>query len=413
MFYALMLGGRKLIAPFAKRSQALQIATGAVMIVVAIAMLGNLDTRFQTAIANDLPSFLVNPTGKLEESEAAQKQLTGLRVNKTAAAADRSQFEGRNDLPMIAKAPDFVGNQKWFNTANGKPLTLEQLRGKVVLVDFWTYTCINCIRTLPYLKSWYAKYADKGFVIVGVHSPEFSFEKSAKNVQEAINQNGIKYPVAQDNDLATWSAYANQYWPAHYLLDANGAIRQIHYGEGKYAETESAIRTLLREDGVTGLGDEATDKVKAEKASDLSITPETYLGVARADAFEGTPPSPDTAFYGTKVVKLKPNTYRLGGIWKVRQQSATAGRGAFLEFRTNARRTFLVLGSAGAKPRKMQVLLDGKPVSAEDAGSDVKNGVATITGQRLYRLVDLDKVESHKLTLRPAPGISGYAFTFG
>jgi cytochrome c biogenesis protein CcdA/thiol-disulfide isomerase/thioredoxin len=412
-FYALMLGGRKLITPLAKRSNVFQYAMGLLMVFVALAMFGNYDTRFQTAIAADLPSFLVNPTGELEKSSASQDQLVRLRAARNAA---RKESGGSGDgaaLPAIAAAPDFVGNQQWFNTPGNAPLSKSRLRGKVYLVDFWTYTCINCIRTLPYLESWQKKYESKGFDVVGVHSPEFAFEKSASNVQDAIKQNGLTYPVAQDNDLATWEAFRNQYWPAHYLVDADGMIRYIHYGEGKYGETEAAIRSLLRENGASGLGDDTSKSVKAEKQTSSRVTPETYLGSGRADGYVGEPPSPDITRYGTKKLSLKDNNFRLGGTWIVRPESATAAKGAFLDFKTVSRRTFLVLGSAGDEPRKMQVLLDGKPISSADAGEDVHGGVATIRNQRLYRLVDTGSVETHVLTLRPAPGISGYAFTFG
>ncbi|MBJ7353239.1 MAG: redoxin domain-containing protein [Thermoleophilaceae bacterium] len=411
-FYALMLGGRRLITPLAKRSQTFQYAIGAVMIVVAVGMFANLDTKFQTAIASDLPAFLVNPTESLERSKTAQAKLTALRGDRAAAYTSSDTKQGEK-LPDIAVAPDFVGTQRWFNTPGNRPLTKASLRGKVYLVDFWTYTCINCIRTFPYLKAWQKKYEDKGFEIVGVHTPEFAFEKSASNVQGAINQNGLDYAVAQDNDFKTWDAFRNQYWPAHYLIDAKGMIRDIHYGEGKYLETEEAIRSLLRENGVRGLGTDATRSVKAEHATSFKISPETYLGAARADRYEGEMPSADTSNYGSKTIKLVPSTFRLGGVWKVGEQGATAGSGAFLDFRTVSRRTFLVLGSKGNRPRRMQVLLDGRPISAADAGSDVKNGVATISNQRPYRLVDTGKIETHMLTLRPAPGISGYAFTFG
>ena len=411
-FYALMLGGRKLITPLAKRSQTFQYVMGTLMIIVAVGMFANYDTKFQTAIASDLPSFLVNPTESIETSGSSQARLTALRGDK-AAPYNSTDTRGGGMLPQVASAPDFVGNQRWFNTQGNKPLTKSDLRGKVYLVDFWTYTCINCIRTFPYLKAWYEKYENKGFEIVGVHTPEFAFEKSAKNVQGAINQNGLKYPVAQDNDFKTWDAFRNQYWPAHYLIDAKGQIRYIHYGEGDYLETEEAIRSLLRENGVRGLGGDTSESVQAEKAASFKISPETYLGANRADGFEGVTPSPANTNYGTKPIKLVPSTYRLGGEWKIGPQSATSGKNAFLDYRTVSQRTFLVLGSAGDKPRKMEVLLDGKPISAADAGDDVKNGVATISNQRLYRLVDTGKVETHTLTLRPAPGISGYAFTFG
>jgi thiol-disulfide isomerase/thioredoxin len=375
-------------------------------------MFANFDTKFQTAIASDLPSFLVNPTGSLEKSKASQTQLTALRGDKAAAYNSTSSSEGER-LPQVASAADFVGNQRWFNTPGDKPLTKADLRGKVYLVDFWTYTCINCIRTLPYLEAWQKKYEDKGFDVIGIHSPEFAFEKSAGNVQGAINQNGLTYPVAQDNNLKTWDAFRNQYWPAHYLVDARGMIRYIHYGEGKYDETEEAIRSLLRENGSRGLGGDTSKSVKAETVSDFNISPETYLGAARADRYEGVTPSPSTTRYGNKPVKLVDSTYRLGGNWKIGDEGATAGTGAFLDFKTVSQRTFLVLGSRGDKPRKMEVWLDGKPISTADAGEDVKHGVVTIRNQRLYRLVDTGKVETHTLTLRPAPGISGYAFTFG
>ena len=164
----------------------------------------------------------------------------------------RLQANAGSGLPVLGPAPDFTGYQRWFNTASGRPLSLEALRGKVVLVDFWTYTCINCIRTLPYLKAWDERYRDKGLVTVGVHTPEFPFERDAGNVEEAIVQNALRYPVVQDNDYATWDAYGNQFWPAKYLIDARGQVRYTHFGEGDYEETEGAIRRLLEEAGNGG-----------------------------------------------------------------------------------------------------------------------------------------------------------------
>lgn len=413
-FYALMLGGRKFIAPLIKRSRGLQIGMGISMVLVALAMSAQLDVRFQTTIASSLPAFLVNPTGAIEETSAAQKQLASINNRKVISAQGETELEEGRSLPIIGDAPDFVGNQKWFNTANGQPLTIDDLRGKVVLVDFWTYTCINCIRTFPYLKAWDERYRDKGLVIVGMHTPEFTFEKSAKNVQAAIDQNEIRYPVAQDNDFKTWDAYENQYWPAKYLIDTRGRIRYTHFGEGKYDVTEQAIRKLLTESGQRVFGEEAAGNIEAETQSDFRITKETYLGSRRAAGFDGRPPTEGTSNYGTKPLALDASTARLGGRWKIDRESATAaGKDSFLDFRTVARRTFLVLGSAGDKPRRMQVLLDGKPISNAEAGRDVKNGYVTIAEQRLYRLVELPGIETRKLTLRPEPGISGYAFTFG
>src|SRR3954447_22726928 len=200
VLYGLMLGGRRATRRLSRQSLRFQMATGVVMVLMAVAMLANLDVRFQTAIASELPSVLVNPTAKLE------RKVSHVKTHSLGAA------------------PDFTGNQRWFNTPGNRPLSLKQLRGKVVLVDFWTYTCINCIRTLPYLKALDERYRKDGLVIVGVHTPEFPFERDASNVESAIKQNGIKYPVAQDNKYGTWDAYGNQYWPAEYFIDAKGQV---------------------------------------------------------------------------------------------------------------------------------------------------------------------------------------------
>src|SRR4051794_5504001 len=253
----LMLGGRRVVAPLARRGNGLQVAMGAVMVVVALAMAGNYDVRFQNRIASDLPAFLVNPTEGLEDTASARTALEAVRgeaahgVGAAAASAPTPSIgsNGEADLPVLGTAPEFVDTQDWLNTPGGRPLTLHSLRGRVVLVDFWTYSCINCLRTLPYLTAWDRTYRKDGLTIVGVHSPEFPFEKDAGNVEEAIERNGIHYPVAQDNDLATWSAYGNQYWPAEYFIDAQGRVRYAHFGEGEYDKKEKIIRELLAEAG--------------------------------------------------------------------------------------------------------------------------------------------------------------------
>ena len=237
---------------------------GAVMVMVALAMAGNYDVKFQNKIAGSLPSFLVNPTEGLEDTAAAKTALEDVRgesahgVGAVAASAPQpaTNAAGHSDLPVLGTAPEFVDNQQWFNTPGGRPLTLRTLRGRVVLVDFWTYSCINCLRTLPYLTAWDKAYRKDGLTIVGVHSPEFPFEKEAGNVEEAIERNGIHYPVAQDNDLATWNAYGNQYWPAEYFIDAQGRVRYAHFGEGEYGKKEQIIRQLLAEAGRRVPGEE-------------------------------------------------------------------------------------------------------------------------------------------------------------
>src|SRR3954449_9061249 len=237
VLYALMLGGRRATRRLSRNAGRFQMATGVVMIAVAVAMLADLDTRFQTSIAAHLPSVLVDPASKLEQSAKVQSALASVRRHPKAK------------LEVLGKAPDFTGNQRWFNTPGNRPLSLASLRGKVVLVDFWTYTCINCLRTLPYLKALDQRYRKDGLVIVGVHTPEFPFERDAGNVERAIKQNGIRYPVAQDNGYKTWDAWGNQYWPAEYLVDAKGRVRFTHFGEGGYKEKERVVRELLAEAG--------------------------------------------------------------------------------------------------------------------------------------------------------------------
>jgi cytochrome c biogenesis protein CcdA/thiol-disulfide isomerase/thioredoxin len=428
VLYLLMIGGRRLTAPLAKRSGALQMAMGAVMIVVALAMLNDYDLRFQSAIAKDLPAFLVNPTQSLEQTAAAQRGLADVRGrsgSKLAAATQQPAADddagtdaapahgsaaGRLHLKDYGRAPDFTDTQQWFNTADGRPLTMAELRGRVVLIDFWTYSCINCLRTLPYLKAWDARYRSQGLTIVGVHSPEFPFEKEAGNVAAAIEREGIRYPVVQDNDLGTWDAYGNQYWPAHYFVDARGHVRYAHFGEGGYEHSEAVVRALLAEAG-RRVGS-ARARAQGVAASLGVTTPESYLGAMRAERFANGSIFPGRQDYGD-APDPQPDMLSYGGVWNVAKEQATAaGPDAALELRFGARRVFLVLGSPG-RPRRMRVLLDGRPIPDALAGADVHGGVATISSQRLYDLVDLSTVGKHLLTLRPDDGVQGYAFTFG
>jgi thiol-disulfide isomerase/thioredoxin len=305
----------------------------------------------------------------------------------------------------------------WFNTGGGD-LTLDDLSGKVVLVDFWTYTCINCIRTLPYLEAWQQKYGPDGFTVVGVHTPEFPFEHDSGNVERSIADNHLTYPVVQDNDYGTWNAYGNQYWPADYLIDPSGQVRSAHFGEGGYGQTESEIRTLLRQNGNSELGGGAR-AARTEAVPTGKTTPESYLGAARAERFANGKITPGTHDYGRPPAKLKPDQLAYGGTWNVSPPTADgapdgaeAGAGASLDLEFRAQKVFLVLGSP-AGPKPLRVLLDGKPVPNRLAGPDVHHGVATIDEQRLYRLVELPTPGEHRLSLRLAPGISGYAFTFG
>jgi cytochrome c biogenesis protein CcdA/thiol-disulfide isomerase/thioredoxin len=422
VLYLLMLGGRRATAPLARRGIGLQVAMGAVMVAVALAMLGDYDVRFQNAIAGGLPSFLVNPSKSLEDTAAARRALAGVRgegggalggaTAEAAVGGDSRQGGGggggASALPVLGVPPEFVDTQRWFNTPGDRPLTMRSLRGRVVLVDFWTYSCINCLRTLPYLTAWDRRYRRDGLTIVGVHSPEFPFEKDAANVAEAIDRNGIEYPVVQDNDLATFFAYGTEYWPAEYFVDARGRVRYTHFGEGEYGEKEKVIRELLAEAGHrVGRGGSGASGIEASAGV---TTPESYLGSARAERFVngaiesgrrdfGSPPSPPA------------DHLAYSGRWKVAPESATAEGGA-LDLSFGARRVYLVLGSPG-RSRRVRVLLDGHPIPDRLAGADVKDGAVTVSSQRLYSLVELPRVERHTLRLVPEEGVMGYAFTFG
>jgi len=411
VLYLLMIGGRRITDRLGAVRGRVQVAMGAVMIAVAVVMIANLDVRFENSIAQHLPSALVDPTSRIEQSSGVSGDLAALRGGGPLShETGTSEAAAGERLPTYFQAPDFVGTQQWFNTPGDRPLSIDQLRGKVVLVDFWTYTCINCIRTLPYLEAWYRKYHRDGFTVVGVHTPEFPFEREASNVERAIGDFGLTYPVVQDNDSATWNAYHNQYWPADYLIDAKGRVRLVHFGEGSYSETEAGIRSLLAEAGHDRLGGHAQAHVERP---DAHATPESYLGAARAERFANGPILPGTQrFEAVPSSSLSSGELAYGGEWRIDRESATAGTDASLELNFTAQSAFLVLGSAGG-PRRMQVLLDGRPIPNSLAGPDVHNGVATISNQRLYRLVDLPHPESHVLTLRPQQGISGYAFTFG
>ncbi|HST54996.1 MAG TPA: thioredoxin family protein [Solirubrobacteraceae bacterium] len=333
-----------------------------------------------------------------------------MRGHSSRKTGGLRQAAADTKLPVLGTAPAFVDNQRWFNTPAEQPLTLAGLRGHVVLVDFWTYTCINCIRTLPYLNGWYSKYASKGLTIVGVHTPEFPFEHSAANVAAAIKQNNIHYPVAQDNDYGTWNAYGNQYWPAEYLIDAQGRVRLVDFGEGKYAAKERAIRGLLAEAGASALG--SVTHTHAQAPSNAELTPESYLGAARAEGFANGRISTGVRDFGVSHTAPAHEHLLYQGSWKIADLSATARAGASLELSFLARRVFLVLGSPD-RPRRVRILLDGHPIPRSLAGPDVHGSAVNVSFQRLYRLVSLPGVQRHVLTIEPQAGVSGYAFTFG
>jgi cytochrome c biogenesis protein CcdA/thiol-disulfide isomerase/thioredoxin len=401
VLYGLMLGGRRLTSPLARRSGAFQRAMGAVMVVVALLMAAELDIRFENEIAASLPAVLVNPSEDLEEAGATRDRLADLRGGG-GTVAEAATSRGGERLPVLGQAPEIQGTQRWWGTPNGGPLTLRSLRGRVVLIDFWTYSCINCLRTLPALRAWDSRYRRAGLTIIGLHAPEFPFERDAGNVERAIGRNGLRYPIAQDNDFATWRAYGNQYWPAKYLIDSRGRVRYVHFGEGEYDVTERAIRALLSEAGHQRLGRRASARVETPVGVS---TPESYLGSERAERFLNGPLEPGTHDFdlpGGAVGALPPHHLAYEGRWRIDPSHATAaGRGARLYLHFSARRVFLVLGARGGS-RTVEVELDGK-----------RRRELEVRDNRLYDVAALSRPGDHLLTLTLEPGTEAYAFTFG
>ncbi|RQR33217.1 cytochrome c biogenesis protein DipZ [Burkholderia sp. Bp9142] len=338
-------------------------------------------------------------------------------------AADRTPAtQARATLPVEGTLPSLDGAVQWLNSP---PLTAAGLRGKVVLVDFWTYSCINCLRTLPYTTAWAHKYAKYGLVVIGVHAPEFAFERDIGNVKKAVHDLGIDYPVAIDNGYAIWRAFGNEYWPAHYFVDAQGRIRHHHFGEGEYAQSERAIQSLLAEAGhpealnvPLGLtGAPAKGALAAADSADVR-SPETYVGYARAEDF--TSPGGvvrDAAHRYDAPAQPGLNDWGLAGTWQVGAERATlaapAGR---IVYRFHARDLHLVLGpGANGKPVRFRVTLDGAaPGAAHGADVDAQ-GYGTVTGQRLYQLVrQPGAIADHTFSIEFLdPGVDAYAFTFG
>jgi cytochrome c biogenesis protein CcdA/thiol-disulfide isomerase/thioredoxin len=385
----------------------IQQAFGVIMILAALAIYTNYDKVLQVKLANTFP-ILGNGVVGIEHNAIVERELTSLVGSRGAPLSQPGTDSKLYNQKYLA--PEFTGINKWLNT--NKNLSLAELRGKVVLIDFWTYTCINCLRTLPHITQWYDTYKDKGFVVVGVHTPEFAFEKDTKNVNQAIAANKIHYPVAQDNDFTTWYAYQNQYWPAEYLIDANGYVRRTHFGEGAYEEMEEAIRGLLAESGQSV---STTVSTMPDETPRGEQSPETYLGSDRSQYHY---PDRNTVA-GTYKYTLSPalpvDRFTLGGTWTIQPEHITSGKDAVLRYHFQGKKVFLVIRPNAAKNGKVRILFDGNVIPAEVAGEDVKNGMITIDQDRLYTLVDLHgKTEEHTITIEFLdPGIEAFAFTFG
>jgi cytochrome c biogenesis protein CcdA/thiol-disulfide isomerase/thioredoxin len=404
---ALLVGG-KLFARMKKSlgaSERIRQALGVLVLVGVGAIALGLDTRVLSKLSSAQTSSI--------ESSLARKLGASQSMNETNA---RTGKMGELILPVEGTLPPLDGLGPWFNSP---PLTREQLKGKVVVIDFWTYSCINCLRSIPYVKAWDERYRKDGLVVIGVHAPEFAFEREPANVARAVKELGIRYPVALDNDYRVWRALNNNYWPAHYFVDAQGRIRYHHFGEGDYDTSERVIRQLLAEAGHAPAGTitaVAATGAQAAAAANENGSPETYIGYARADRFvsPGGLQHDKLGTYGTAPLSL--NEWSFEGRWLDRKQSALSfAPGARISFRFHARDLHLVLGSAGGKPVRFRVTLDGKAPGV-DAGVDAKgDSTGIVTEQRLYQLIrQKGAVRDRTFTIEFLdPGVEAFSFTFG
>ncbi|KZN18252.1 MULTISPECIES: cytochrome c biogenesis protein DipZ [Pseudomonas] len=422
---ALLLGGKVFAAM--KRSigagEWLRRGLGGAMLAGVVAIALGLDTgilaRVSTASTGDIEQALVNRlAGKLPTGSGAMMSQIP-RGGDQSVGSMKMTAKIPGELPIEGNLPSLDGAVQWLNSP---PLTAQALKGKVVLVDFWTYSCINCLRTLPYVKAWAAKYRDQGLVVIGVHTPEFAFERDVGNVTKAMKDLGITYPVAIDNDYKVWRAFNNQYWPAHYFADAQGRIRYHHFGEGKYAESERVIQQLLHEAGAEKVADGLIN-ARAEGvqlAPDMSEvrSPETYIGYRRAEHFVAqTDLAPDKMTAYSPPSRLALNNWSLEGQWTVGPERAVSNASASrIVYRFHARDLHLVLGpGADGKPVRFKVLIDGKPPGNSHGVDVAPDGSGSVIEQRLYQLVrQTAGVKDRTFSIEFLdPGVSAYAFTFG
>jgi cytochrome c biogenesis protein CcdA/thiol-disulfide isomerase/thioredoxin len=426
---ALLIGGR--VYQAMKRSlgvgQWVRRGLGAAVLVAVVAIGLGADTGFLTQAS-------LASTGSLEQSliDKLHPQQQSAENSGSVVMKGDAMMSGSNPammkggpkqaaaeaLPVEGSMPALDGAVQWLNSP---PLTAESMKGKVVLVDFWTYSCINCLRAIPYVRAWAEKYRDQGLVVIGVHAPEFAFEKNVDNVKKAIGDLGITYPVAIDNDYAIWRAFQNQYWPAHYFIDAKGQIRHHHFGEGDYDGSERVIQQLLAEAGKSGVANDmvevkATGAEAASNQADVQ-SPETYVGWQRSENFVDQKGTVNDAAYTYVAAKPRLNEWGLTGNWTVgSEQAGLNDRDGSIYYRFHARDLHLVLGpGADGKPVRYQVMVDGKPPGDAHGADTDADGNGSVTGQRLYQLVrEPGAVGDHTFEIRFLdPGVQAYAFTFG
>ena len=405
---AIAYGGRNLMqrVPFlVNNARKVQQTFGVIMILTAVLIAFNVDTLVTAWVTDLVPAGWTAQLNQFESNPAVSKQLNNLNSNGNQNGVAIPDTGGT--LQDLGPAPELTGITHWINS---DPLTLSSLKGKVVLIDFWTYSCINCIRTFPYLKDWYSKYKDQGFVIIGVHTPEFAFEHDTSNVEQAVKRFGIQYPVAQDNNYATWQAYNNHYWPAEYLIGPGGRLRYTHFGEGHYDVTEMAIQTLLAEAGHP-VNEALANMPTAGFTQDQS--PETYLGTNRQQNFS----SPEAILAGKASTYSIPDNlplhhFAVSGSWEFDPGYAkVAAAGAKLEFHFNAKDVYLVMDSPQPVQATVTLLSPDQKNQTEDVNAA---GQVMIDQARLYHLVSLDKAQEGTVVIQfDQPGVQVYSFTFG
>ncbi|MCW2960476.1 MAG: hypothetical protein JWM90_863 [Thermoleophilia bacterium] len=414
-----IFGGRALVGKLRRvtgNGRRINQAMGVILLATGLLFLSGFDNRLNRIIADKLP-FTSTPVASLERR--ATDGDSGARDAESCAEAEayasdsakliENGYPETEDLCDLGPMPKLAGLGKTsINTPDGKPLDMGDLTGKVVLVDFWTYSCINCIRTLPYLRAWDEQYRDDGLVILGVHTPEFGFEKSLDNVRDAVDDLDVTWPVAQDNDYDTWNNFGNRFWPAKYLIDRDGTVRLVHYGEGSYAETEAHIRTLLDVS-------EGEAKAATEQAPEIEVgTRETYLGYGRGagNFIRGAVGAPavgsgfvteEPARYVPEVATLEQNDWTYDGTWTVERERAVAGPGAKLRIRFAAREAYLVMSPP---PRSSGATVVPLVEGARRAGIRVE-------ANKLYTVASDPSAGVRELELAVPEGVAVYAFTFG
>jgi cytochrome c biogenesis protein CcdA/thiol-disulfide isomerase/thioredoxin len=423
---ALLAGGRvfALLKKSLGTGEWIRRALGVAVLLAVVAIIFGWDssvlTRLSLSGTNSLEQSLIDKIGARDGAPDSVKTMAMSNSKSDGHAMMMSAAKPSGDLPVEGEIPSFAGATLWLNSP---PLTPEALRGKVVMVDFWTYSCINCLRALPFVESWYEKYKDHGLVVIGVHAPEFAFEKDPNNVRHAVADLKVTYPVALDNDYAIWQAFNNQYWPAHYFIDATGRIRGHHFGEGNYDESEQTLRKLLTDAGQTdlpppGMGSAKAVGVQAPPDEAHDQSPETYVGYRRAENFASPGGfSQDQPHRYSAPAALKLNQWALSGSWNVDPEKAVLGAvPGKVEFRFYARDLHLVLGpSSDGKPVRFRVLLDGAAPAANHGADTDSSGAGAIDRQRLYQLIrQAGDVREHVFSIEFLdPGVQAYSFTFG